>query len=72
MKNDKKTTKETINRTVETHIDPNRENENKNQSEKVSQKYMDDKDDLVDGVREMNPNRNVDKDDATNAGGYKQ
>ena len=70
MKNDKKTTKDKINRSTETHIDSGRSEENPN--EKVSEKYTGDKDELKEGVREMNPNRNVDKEDATNAGGYKQ
>ena len=72
MKDNKKTTKETINRSVEANIDPTRKNENKDQAKKIRDKYTDDNDNLSDGVREMNPNRNVDKDDATNAGGYKQ
>lgn len=75
MKNDKKTTKDNkdeINRSAETQIDSERSEDNVSQDEKIRKKYTDDNDDLAEGVREMNPNRNVDKDDATNAGGYKQ
>ncbi len=72
MKSDKKTTKDAINRTIETDIDPGRTEENLEQNEKMTNKYTDGKGELADSVREMNPNRNVDKEDATNAGGYKQ
>ena len=39
---------------------------------KASEKYTDDQNQPREDIREMNPNRNTDKDDATNAGGYKQ
>lgn len=39
--------------------------------EKTSGKYMEDDEKIAGNVRVKHPNRNVDKDDATNAGGYK-
>ena len=40
--------------------------------QELTEKYTDDNQDIADSVRTNNPNRNVDKTDATNAGGYKQ
>ena len=40
-------------------------------TEEMTEKYTDDDRDIADGVRTNNPNRNTDKDDATNAGGYR-
>lgn len=37
----------------------------------LTDKYTDGEDGIAESVRQNNPNRNVDKDDATNAGGYK-
>ncbi len=37
----------------------------------MTEKYTDDDENVADHVREMHPNRNTDKDNATNAGGYK-
>lgn len=42
------------------------------QDQQMTEKYTTGEDELADNVREMHPNRNTDKDDATNAGGYKQ
>lgn len=39
---------------------------------RASEKYTDGQNNPREDMREMNPNRNTDKDDATNAGGYKQ
>lgn len=39
--------------------------------EELTNTYTDGGDGLAEGVRTNNPNRNVDKEDATNAGGYK-
>ena len=72
MKNDKKTTKTPTSRSTETNIDINKNEENRKQEQEISDKYTDGDNGLNEGVRGNNPNRNVDKDDATNAGGYKQ
>jgi hypothetical protein len=45
---------------------------NEEQDRKISEKYTNDENELKESVRERHPNRNTDKDDATNAGGYKQ
>ncbi len=37
----------------------------------MTEKYTDDEAKVADHVREMHPNRNTNKEDATNAGGYK-
>lgn len=37
----------------------------------LTEKYTNDDNEIADHVRVNNPNRNVDKEDATNAGGYK-
>lgn len=39
--------------------------------ERLSEEYTRDEESIQEGVREMHPNRNVDKDDATNIGGYR-
>lgn len=39
--------------------------------EKLTQKYTDDDKKISDGVRSRKPNRNTNKEDATNAHGYK-
>ena len=72
MKNDKKTTKTSTSRSTETNIDLDKNEENRKQEQEISDKYTDGDNGLAEGVRGNNPNRNVDKDDATNAGGYKQ
>ncbi|MGV3527838.1 MAG: hypothetical protein ACO1OO_03005 [Flavisolibacter sp.] len=41
------------------------------QNEQLTEKYTKNNKDLADNVRENNPNRNTDKTEATNAGGYK-
>ncbi len=38
---------------------------------KLTRQYTDDDESIADNVATNNPNRNVDKTDATNAGGYK-
>jgi len=72
MKNDKKTTKTTLSRSTETNINVDKDDAKKKQDQEISDKYTDGDNGLAEGVRENNPNRNVDKEDATNAGGYKQ
>jgi len=39
--------------------------------QELTDKYTDGGDGLAENVREINPNRNTDKTDATNAGGYR-
>lgn len=39
--------------------------------QELTERYTDGDGNVADGVRTANPNRNVDKDDATNAGGYR-
>lgn len=40
-------------------------------NEEMTEKYTDDDHNVADSVRINNPNRNVDKEDVTNAGGYR-
>jgi hypothetical protein len=42
------------------------------QNEQMTDKYTNDDQDIKEGIRTNNPNRNTEKDDATNAGGYRQ
>ena len=39
--------------------------------EELTNKYTDDKNEISDSIHQNNPNRNTDKDHATNAGGYR-
>lgn len=39
--------------------------------QELTERYTDGDNNVAEGVRTANPNRNVDKGDATNAGGYK-
>ena len=39
--------------------------------ERLTRQYTRDEEGISEGVREMHPNRNVDKGNATNSGGYK-
>ena len=41
------------------------------QNQDQSEKYTNEENEIKDNVRVGHPNRNTDKDDATNAGGYK-
>jgi hypothetical protein len=45
--------------------------EDPQRDQELTDKYTDDDQDIADHVRQNNPNRNVDKTDATNAGGYR-
>ena len=42
------------------------------ENKKATDKYTDGEDKVADNIKERHPNRNTDKTDATNAGGYKQ
>ena len=45
--------------------------EDEKRDEELTNKYTDDDEGIAGNIRQNNPNRNDDKDDATNAGGYK-
>jgi hypothetical protein len=45
--------------------------ENMPNDQRLSDEYTRDDEGLAEGVRQMHPNRNVDKDEATNIGGYR-
>lgn len=45
--------------------------DNRTNDERLTEKYTDGEGGISDGTHTMNPNRNVDKDDATNIGGYR-
>lgn len=45
--------------------------ENMERDQELTDRYTDGKGNVADGVPQQNPNRNVDKGDATNAGGYR-
>jgi hypothetical protein len=46
--------------------------ENLQGSDEMEKKYTKDENELADNVKEKHPNRNRNKGDATNAGGYRQ
>lgn len=71
MQRDKKSTKEKIDRSIETNLPENPREHKESQEQKIKDKYTDKEGNPADHIREENPNRNVDKTDATNAGGYK-
>jgi len=48
------------------------ENQDLQKDKEMTEKYIAGEDEIADNVHVMHPNRNTDKDDATNAGGYKQ
>jgi hypothetical protein len=45
---------------------------NDEENEKATDEYTGGEDKVADNIKERHPNRNTDKPDATNAGGYKQ
>lgn len=46
--------------------------ENMKRDQELTDDYTNNNKEVADGIRSNNPNRNVDKTDATNEGGYKQ
>lgn len=44
--------------------------ENIEQNREMTEKYITEDNEISDSIRTNNPNRNTDKEDATNAGGY--
>lgn len=45
--------------------------DNRANDERMTEQYTNDDGGISDGIRTMHPNRNEDKDDATNIGGYR-
>ena len=45
--------------------------ENRPNDQRLTEDYTADENEIADGVRTMHPNRNEDKDNATNIGGYR-
>jgi hypothetical protein len=54
-----------------TGIPADKYTEDMQQDQELSDKYTKDEEEVADHVRQNNPNRNEDKEDATNAGGYR-
>ncbi len=54
-----------------TGVPMNDSGKNRERNDDLTEKYTDDDNQIAEGVRTNNPNRNVDKEDATNAGGYR-
>ncbi len=46
--------------------------ENLDRNEEIREKYTKNEDELAENVRERHPNRNRNKENSTNAGGYRQ
>lgn len=55
-----------------TGIPTNISTEKMKRDDELTEKYTDDENDIADNVHTRHPNRNEDKDDATNIGGYRQ
>ena len=60
------------NKSEGTGLSADMQNQDLKKNKEMTDKYLKAEDELSDGVRKANPNRNTDKGDATNAGGYKQ
>jgi hypothetical protein len=54
-----------------TGVPANVSDESRANDQRLTDDYTVGDEEIADGIREMNPNRNVDKTDATNAGGYR-
>ena len=54
-----------------TGVPSNLKPENLDRDKEITDKYTNEDEDLAEHVRQKNPNRNVDKLNSTNAGGYK-
>ena len=59
------------NKSEGTGLTSDMQNEDEQNDKKMTDKYLANGDKLADNVQERHPNRNTDKDDPTNAGGYK-
>lgn len=51
---------------------PSKFDKDMDRDKELTDEYTDNDQDVSDSVRQNNPNRNTDKEDATTAGGYKQ
>ena len=51
---------------------PSKSNKDMQRDKDLTQEYTENDQDVSDGVRQNNSNRNTDKPDATNIGGYRQ
>lgn len=71
MANDQKGKPSGINKSEGTGIPHKLENKDLEKDKKLTEKYTDDDTSISDNVQHNNPNRNVDKDDATSTGGHK-
>lgn len=60
------------NKSEGTGLSTDMQNQDLKENKEMTDKYIASEDELADNVHEMNPNRNTDKENATNAGGYKQ
>ena len=59
------------NKSEGTGLSADMQNQDLEKDKEMTDKYIKDEDEISDNVRQEDPNRNVDKGDATNAGGYK-
>ncbi len=71
MANDNKGKPSGINKSEGTGIPHKLKDKNLEKDKKLTENYTDGDTSISDNVQTNNPNRNVDKSDATNAGGYK-
>ncbi len=71
MSSDKKGTPSGINKTAGTGIPENMEGKDLEKDKEITKKYTENDQEISNNVKTNNPNRNIDKTDATNAGGYK-
>lgn len=60
------------NKSEGTGLSADLQNQDLEKDKKMTEKYLAGEDKIADNVHERNPNRNTGKEDATNAGGYKQ
>ena len=60
------------NKSEGTGLSTDMQNQDLEKDQEMTEKYIAGEDEIADNTREMNPNRNTDKKDATNAGGYRQ
>jgi len=71
MSNENKTKPSDINKTSGTGIPENMKDKDLVKDKEITEKYTDEDQDIAGNVQTNKPNRNTDKTDATNAGGYK-
>ena len=71
MSNENQRTPSDIDKTTGTGIPENMNDKDLVKDKEITEKYTDEDKDIAGNVQTNNPNRNTDKTDATNAGGYK-